>query len=249
MNFKYKNLFDFKLPYPEKNFIVYNKGRTGSTVLSNLLSCHPEVFCDHEMFHHLYANSRVMFPYLYIKNCSKRATGINKNVYGFRVKRIQLQIQHKYKNYKEVLQKFYRKNWKFIYLVRENHLRHRISNLISAQTLIYHLKKSESLSSQKILVNCSELLSSIKISEENEYWEEQDLKNIPYLKFVYEKDILDNDKHQATADKVFDFLGLSSHKVETDYRKVTPENLEDLIINYEEVFKFFKDTKYAEFLK
>ncbi|MDQ3020913.1 MAG: sulfotransferase [Bacteroidota bacterium] len=227
---------------------MYTKGRTGSNVLANLLSCHPEVFCDHELFHSIYADTKVIFPYLYIRSRSKSLSEINKSVYGFRVKRIQLQLEHKYKNYKEILQKFYRKDWKFIYLVRENHLRHRISNLISAQTQIYHLKKLESLSIQKISVNCNELLKSIKLSEQNEQLEKWDLENIQYIKIVYEKDLLNNNIHQVTADKIFNFLGLSNHKVETDYRKATPEKLEDLIINYEEVFQFFKDTKYAKFL-
>ena len=70
-----------------------------------------------------------------------------------------------------------------------------------------------------------------------------------YLKIIYEDDISESSKHQETANKVFRFLGLKEHKVKTEYKKVLPQDLKKILNNYDEVYNYFKETKYSEFLK
>ncbi len=245
---KYKNLLNYKLPYPGKKFVIYTRGRTGSTVLTELLNCHPEIFCDVEIFNYLYSLSKVRFPGMYIKSCSKKAALYGKSTYGFKVKIAQLRYEHNYYNYDKMLAGMHSDGWKFIYLKRENFLRHKLSNIVSSKTNIFHLKNGDINKSDKIHVDCIELLKGIEYSAEVEQTEEINLKNIPHLKLIYENDIQDNSKHQLTADKVFSFLGLRSEKVKTDLQRIVPDNLKDTIRNYEEVYDFLKDTKYSKFL-
>ncbi len=246
---KYINLLDASIAYPEKKFVIYTRGRTGSTVLSDLLNCHPDIFCDVEIFNFIYSNSKVAFPLKYIKSCSKRADLNGKSVYGFKVKIAQLRIEHGYKNYDKILFKLYEEGWKFIHLKRENHIKHKLSNILAAETNIYHIKESDFQSDKKINVDCELLMASIKFSEEIETTEEENLRSIPHLKLIYEKDISDNSKHQETANKVFRFLGLKEHPVKTEFKKVLPQDLKSILNNYDEVYNYFKGTKYSEFLK
>lgn len=245
---KYKNLLNYKLPYPKNKFVIYTRGRTGSTVLTELLNCHPDIYCDVEIFNYLYSLSKVKFPGMYINSCSKKAAMYGKPTYGFKVKIAQLRYEHNYYNYDKILADMHSAGWKFIYLKRENYLRHKLSNFVSSKTNIFHLKNGDIKKSEKILVDCNELLKGIEYSEEVEQTEKENLKNIPHLKLSYENDIQDNSKHQLTADKVFSFLGLRSEKVKTDLQRIVPDNLKDTIINYEEVYDFLKDTKYSKFL-
>ncbi|MBK7445710.1 MAG: hypothetical protein IPJ45_06760 [Ignavibacteria bacterium] len=92
-------------------------------------------------------------------------------------------------------------------------------------------------------------MASIKYSEEIETTEETNLRTIPHLKIIYEDDISESSKHQETANKVFRFLGLKEHKVKTEYKKVLPQDLKNILYNYDEVYNYFKETKYSEFLK
>src|SRR4030095_16137361 len=85
-NFKYKLYFDPRIDYPQKKFVIYTRGRTGSTVLTDLINSHPDIFCDAEIFNFIYCNTKVLFPRAYIKSCSKRASIYKKKVYGFKVK-------------------------------------------------------------------------------------------------------------------------------------------------------------------
>lgn len=247
-NFKYFNLLRGNLDYPQSKFVIYTRGRTGSTVLSDLLNCHPEIFCDVEIFNFLYSKSKVQFPYLYISSCSKRASAYKRTVYGFRVKKAQLKYEHKYKYYREIFPRLHKEGWKFIHLKRLNFLKHTISNLILAETKVAHIRNGETLPIKKIKVDCNTLLENIKYSEEVERAEENNLNGIPNLKIIYENDILDNTKHQNTANKVFSFLGLKPHKVNTQYKRIVSENLQDVILNYDEVYEFFKDTEYLKYL-
>jgi hypothetical protein len=247
-NFKYLNLFYTDIPYPETKFVIYTRGRTGSTVLTDLLNCHPDIFCDVEIFNFLYSRDRVFFPGSYINSCSKKAALHKKSVYGFKVKIAQLRIEHKYKNYHRILEDLHKDGWKFIHLIRKNYLRHKISNLLSFESNIYHIRENDETNKIKIKADCDILMASIKYGEEIEKTEEENLKDIPSLKLIYERDLLDNSRHQETADRIFSYLGLKTHKVKSQYKRVSPPDLRDTIINYDEVYNYFKNTEYFDLL-
>lgn len=247
--FKYSNLLKYNLPYPDNKFVMYTRGRTGSTVLTDLINCHPEIYCDVEIFNFLYSNTKVKYPRLYINSCSKRASVHKKNVYGFKVKIGQLMSEHKYADYDKLLIRLHQEGWKYIYLKRVNFLRHQLSNIVAAGTNVYHLKNGEQKHKEKITVKCEQLLRGIEYGEKVEKKEEENLKHISHLTLIYENDIEDNSRHQETADKVFSFLGLESVRVKTDFKRIIPDKLEDTILNYDEVYNFFKDTEYFKYLK
>ncbi|MBK8982178.1 MAG: hypothetical protein IPM38_07610 [Ignavibacteria bacterium] len=247
-NLKYRNLIDPRLKYPVNKFVIYTRGRTGSTLLTELLNCHPEIYCDVEIFNFIYSGSIINFPELYIKSCSKRASASGKSVYGFKVKIGQLRFEHKYKDYEKILMSLHEQGWKFIHLKRVNLLRHKLSNIITYQTDIFHLRKNDEEFNKKIIIDCKQLLKGIKYGEEVEKTEEENLKNIPHMKIIYEDDLLDNSIFQRTADRVFNFLGINSYPVKSELKRITKENLEDVIENYKEVEKYFMNTEHEKYL-
>ncbi|MEZ4689337.1 MAG: hypothetical protein R3A12_03810 [Ignavibacteria bacterium] len=223
---KYIDLVNPRLDYPKSKFLIYTRGRTGSTVLTDLLNCHPDVFCDVEIFNFLYSGSKIKFPEMYIKSCSKRAAKHGKSVYGFKVKIAQLRYEHEYDNYEEILRKLFNDGYKFIYLKRDNYFRHKLSNIISAQTRIFHLKNGDENSPVKVKVDCDQLMEGIQYSEVVNKTESENLKDIDHITITYEDDLIENSKHQETADKIFGYLGLEPVKVRTDLKRIVPEDLE-----------------------
>lgn len=246
--FKYKNLFDPRLRFPDNKFVIYTRGRTGSTVLTELLNCHPEIFCDVEIFNFLYCKSRVKFPKPYINSCSKRATASGKPVYGFKVKIAQLREEHLYSNYDEILKELSDEGWKFIHLKRVNFLRHKLSNLLASETQVYHLRKGDAPINTKIAVDFGKLLEGIVYGEKIERTEEENLKDIPHMTVIYETEILDNSAHQETANRIFSYLGLKPHPVQTDLERITVDRLEDMISNYGEIESKLRGTPYEKYL-
>lgn len=246
---KYIDLIDPRIEHPKSKFLIYTRGRTGSTVLTDLLNCHPDIFCDVEIFNFLYSGTKVKYPELYIKSCSKRAAKHGKSVYGFKVKIAQLRYEHGYDNYDEILSKLFKDGYKFIYLRRGNYFRHKLSNIISAQTKIFHLKNGDKDTDVKVNVDCEQLMEGIQYGEIVNKTEAENLKDIDHITITYENDLIENSKHQDTADKIFKYLGLKTVKVETDLKRIVPENLEKIISNYDEVYNYFKDTEYIKYLK
>jgi len=246
---KYFNYFDPFTSAPQKKFLIYTRGRTGSTVLTDLLNCHPDVFCDYEIFNLSNTKTKVRYPRLYIDSCAKRAVLKGKQVYGFKVKIEQFRDEHNYPDDIDLFNRLNDDGWKFIYLKRENSLNHKISGIISNKTNVFHVKRDKDFSHGRINIDCQLLLDILNWGDELDRMEEDKIDGIPHLKLVYENDLLDNSKHQSTADKAFSFLGVDSHQVNTRLKKIIPANLRDIILNYDEMVEFLKGTKFACYLE
>ena len=114
-------------------FLIFSQGRTGSTLLMDLLSSHPEIHCDGELLYY-----RVPFPAQFVK--LKSALTLKKH-FGFKVKIYQLVEIQNIKDPREFIMEFYNRGWKIISLKRENLLRHVISFWFAEENKKYHFKK------------------------------------------------------------------------------------------------------------
>lgn len=247
-NSKYFNYFDPFIKIPEKKFIIYTRGRTGSTVLTELLNCHPEMFCDYEIFNLSNTNTSVKYPGLYMKSCAKRASLHHRSVYGCKVKIEQLRDDHKYTELDSLFLKLHEDGWKFIHLKRSNTLEHKISGIISTRTNIFHIKKTDQFEHKKFKMDCQLLLDILDYGEVLDEMENKQMDTVPSLKINYEEDLLDNFQHQNTANKVFNYLGVKEYPVSTKLKKIIPQNLQDIILNYDEMINMLKKTKFVQYL-
>lgn len=97
---------------PEKKFVIFGRGRSGSTLLVELLDSHPQIHCDNEILH-----DRVLFPRLYIDSCASR---YQSQVYGFKFLSYQIKDVQRISQPKKFLLQLYQSGYKIIYLRREN---------------------------------------------------------------------------------------------------------------------------------
>lgn len=245
---RYFNFFDPFTALPETKFLIYTRGRTGSSVFTDLLNCHPDIFCDYEIFGISGTKSGIKYPIIFIDSCSKRASLSAKKVYGFKLKIEQLRDDHGIYDVKSFFKKLNSRGWKFIYLKRTNSLLHKISGIISKETNKYHVKGEEDFSHMKFKIDCKLLMDTLYWGDELDKMEEDSLSGIPHLRIIYEDDLLDNAVHQQTSDRVFEYLGLQKFPVSTKYKKIIPPNLKDIILNYDEMKNSLVNTKYFEFL-
>ena len=235
---------------PETRFVIFGQGRTGSQLLMDLLNSHPSVYCDSEIFHPYYYG-KVLLPYWHIISCSRQARKLRKQAYGFKVKFYQLENDQKI-NPNKMIHLLHKNGWKIIYLRRDNILRHSLSNLKADRDQVYHLQNatidSGPKNKHKLQIDCAQLLKYMKGHEKFLQREKEMLKDIPHLELVYEDDLLDAVDHQQTMNRVFQFLGIDSQYVQTDYVRTSSYHLEDLIENYSEVESYLKNTDYYQYL-
>ena len=228
-------------PLPSKRFVIFGRGRSGSTLLVSLLNSHEEICCDGEILH-----DRVSWPRLYVDLCSSRC---QLPIYGFKLLSYQLRDIQPIINPKKFLFDLHLNGYKIIYLSRQNLLDHALSNINARRQNKFHHRAGEKKQKyQPISVSIEEVIHWIEHSQSLEKYEKSILKDLPHLSLTYEDHLLDSNSHQQTANIIFDFLEIPPQQISTNLVKIVPRNLQKLVENYESLTEKLKTTKYSPYL-
>lgn len=231
-----------KPPLPSKRFVVLAEGRSGSTLLVNLLNSSNQIYCDGEILN----RPPVLFPHLFI---DLQASHCQNKVYGFKLLDYQIEKVQNIKNPEQFLSKLDESGYKFIYLRRCNRLYHALSQINAIKKNKFHHRLDDGkLKYRPIKIDIPELLDTMDVTEATTKRYQGFLNKIPHLSLTYENNLQDSTSHQATADRVFEFIGIPSTLVTVNLLKLMPSQLSDIVENYEELVEAVKVTKYAHFL-
>jgi LPS sulfotransferase NodH len=222
-------------------FLIFTQGRTGGQLLVDLLNASPEVHCEHEILHYW-----VPFPKLFVKG---RCLLSKADVYGFRVKIFELTKAQRVSDPKRFLADLNARGWKIIYLKRENILRQAVSYLVALDRGTYqHRLSNGPVIINKVDVDCNQLMDLLDVRAERHRKEAQILADIEHTTVLYERDLLRAETHQATLDRLLDYLGVPRALVKTDRVRTGTDALSDSITNFDEVGQFLAGTEYAPLL-
>ena len=221
---------------PSNKFVIFGRGRSGSTLLVNLLTNQNQIHCDNEILH-----DRLLFPRIYIDLCASRC---QYSVYGFKLLSYQVRdVQPIFKPEKFLLS-LYENGYKFIYLTRSNLVDHALSNINAKLKQKFHHRSDEGkLEYKPIKVKIEEVFHRIQFSEELEKYEKKLLKSIPHLSLTYEDNLLHSECHQKTVDQILELFNLPSKPVKTNLVKLMPLELSEMVENYEELTLSIKKSK------
>lgn len=75
--------------------------------------------------------------------------------------------------------------------------------------------------------------------------EEQALGDLPRLELVYERDLESPAAHETTADRVFEWIGLPSVKVEARLQKLLPQRLDEVVANAAALETWLRGSEWA----
>lgn len=251
-NFRREILFYLKalLQYPRHDiikFVIFAQGRSGSSLLVDLLNNHPDIRCDGEILNVVHAGKK-FFPTFYVKSMAKTS---KEEIYGFKVKLYQLHSDSKPDqnvNAGQFIINLHKTGWKIIYIKRNNIFRQAISGLVAKSRGKWHHHQNQgNLALSKIKINPDKLLKSLRGREKYLCDEKEILKTVPHLKIIYEIDLLKN--REKTIDNVFKYLEAHPYPVKTNLVRTSKDNIDDIIVNYKEIKDYFLNTKYARFLK
>lgn len=228
------------LPRPSTRFLVFAQGRSGSTLLTDLLNSHPQIFCADEIltFHR-------RSPALYAHACS---VGHRAKAYGFKVKIYQLTEAQGLKEPGEFLRQMHASGWKIAHLQRRNVLRQALSAMVAEQRDVYHLGIGVA-GPQPVHIDVDNLLWRADQRRGFCAAEEAALAGVPHMRLTYEDDLLHAETQDATAQRMFSWLGLPPAAVSVRLRKIVPDDLERIIANHDEVVAAVRSSAYAELLE
>jgi len=220
-------------------FIVFGRGRSGSTALVDLLDSVPNVWCDGEIL-----CQRVLFPYAHVL---AKCGNSKESIYGCKILSYQIRDVQPLANPQSFIQNLYKKGFKIIYLKRDNLLYHALSN-IRARAFGFHNKQSENQDFKKINLDFNQLMRWLKSSEKLNEYEKLLLEDVPHLPITYEEHLGNPESHQSTVELICNFIDIECANAETKFRKVSPKTIRDSVENYDELVSFLKNTPYSKYL-
>jgi LPS sulfotransferase NodH len=223
--------------------VVLSHGRSGSSMLVDLLNCHPQVHCDSEVLSHrlFTATPRALLR--------SRARLFATQAYGFKLRPNHFAVQ-RIGDPQAFVADLAREGWRFVHLVRRNVVRVALSVLRMKRTGVFHrLGSVAGDADTRVAVPPDALLACIAQIEDDMRIEAACLAGIPHLELAYEEDLLRASSQQAALDRTFAFLGLPPAAVATQYVRLTSDRISDFVVNYDEVAVALAETPYAHFLE
>jgi LPS sulfotransferase NodH len=231
---------------PAKKFVIFAQGRSGSTLLVDLLNSHPEVFSYGELLQQDVVTN-VRSPRHFVEGL---LTLSRRPACGFKVKVSQLSGAQGH-DPGQVLADFERNGWKLIHLKRSNILKHAISSIRAEKTGLFHNVGGAGAgrpASAAIRIDVGELIENLKARQRQAAAERQALASLPHLVVEYENDLVGAENQQCALHRIFEYVGVHPHKVNTVFRKVTAERLEDGVSNFVELEEALRNTEYGAYL-
>ena len=225
---------------PEKRFVIFARGRSGTTLLVSLLNRHPLISCDNEIL-----RRRAARPLRLIR---RRMALTETPIYGFKLLSYQLQsVQTHLADKRAVLERLVEEGHHIIYVKRRNLLRHALSNLYARHRKQWHQTDADA-SALRMRLDPDDLLHWLNGSAQLEQFEREMLDGLPHVALAYEDDLRDARHHGATLRRITTRLGLPPVAPNTSLRKTTPRRLRDIVTNPDAVRDTIADTPYVHYL-
>ncbi|MEA3446544.1 MAG: sulfotransferase [Bacteroidota bacterium] len=215
-------------------FIIFGQGRSGSTLLKQLLNSHRDINCEGELLNvkdNYVTNPFLIklvnkFPYIFF---SLRSLLSTRPVYGFTLLFYQIyQPIH-------ILQRLQENGWKIIHITRKNALEQSLSQLVAKQTSFWHRREETKDQLPSVYINPLELSSWLEGLLANKKREQKIFDTIKHIEVIYENNLLDNSQWPETTRRLFEFLDVENLPVDANLRKTYNRPYSEIIENYEEL--------------
>jgi hypothetical protein len=261
MDHRVKNiLHPFLSPFSPGKIAMVHLGRSGSTVLANLLREHPRICWRAELYNPIFLNWEEMNNGMetvgempvdaveYLRNDMKKALH---RYYGFEIKPFHFRlINYEPEDYFKILDSLGFSH--FVLLERKNRLRKIVSSLIAHENKMrYHVGSDVNLKVRKVRVDVDSIAIDFDRKPLLDFLEDYDnqvkrveelLAGRNSLRIIYEEHIQSNPK--IAYNMMCDFLHLKPGDPEVNLSRTNPFPVSQMIENYEEVGNVLSGTPY-----
>ena len=227
-------------------FILFAQGRTGSTVLTDLIKKSSQIHCDGEIFG-AFMPIKILFPTYYKRSLARVSTA---PIYGYRIKIYDLIMfhNHTFQESIEFMRNEFNNGNKIIFLNRENKFRQAMSSLVAEARGDFHYKADSKGAKKKIHIDAKSIPMRIDKLNEFTQWDKRALDGFEFLDINYETDLLPQEKHQETLDRICSFLNIDPCVATSEYKRSSVNQLEDYIENYDEVKSVLEENQLHTYL-
>lgn len=243
----------FAPPQKSGNVLMLHTGRSGSTLLGNMLDQNPDVFWDGEtlekMFHrmsrrrkvgvdHLYGEVRLNRALAEIDSRMRRLAGgryFGIEVQDYHIKMLQTDGE-------QFLAGVKRFGFTKFVVLKRNPIRKLISHIAATERKQHHAKAREKVNKAKIRIDPDKVYVGHRftkiervLGQYESFFSEFDrlLASEDCLRLRYERDIEQNPL--VANEKICRFIGAEPHDPAITLKKTTERNLADVVENYDEI--------------
>jgi hypothetical protein len=222
-------------------FLIFAQGRTGSSLLVDVLNTSSVVRCEREIL-----SKRVLWPRLFVEG---RAAAHRPAVYGFKVKIYQLTEAQGIRDPGEWLRSMDQAGWRLIYLRRSNLLRHALSSFAAERNEGYQFVGATRPPKEPLHIDIGLLLDRLGFRKDMLRAESDALRGLEYETVVYEDDLMDSDSQQATLNRLSGYLRVPAADVAIERHRINVGELRSLVANFEEMQQALLGTEWAVYLR
>lgn len=222
-----------------RKFVLFGRGRSGSTLLTQMLNSNPLVHCDKEIF-----NRPILFPRLFLHLRSKSTKA---KVYGFKLLSYQLRDRIGQEAARDFLKYLHQeKGYSVVYMTRQNCVLQTLSKHYARFRGTWH-QTSSTRDLPKMTVNIPQFMHDLHASLELDAFEAHCLENIPNFKVIYEKDLSRLEDQYRLMNELSRFLNIPYTKPELSLKKISSKKVSDYVENWDELKQTLADSKFSEF--
>lgn len=224
-------------PGRKHRFVIFGQGRTGSTLLVNLLHQHPAIYCDNELL-----QKRITRPVKYFEGRSLMNWFGH---YGFKVNPYQIMNFLDADTSKHFIKALHERGWQIVYLSRRDWFRHALSNEIAKQRGYFFKDWREYKHEGKITIDPQVFRKAVDARFKFRDDEQESLKGLNYLPITYEDHLLSAASRKKSLPRIFEFLGVDvNFQPDAPFVRSTPEDLSEIVANYQDLKEIW-EVEYA----
>lgn len=227
---------------PDNKFVIFTSGRSGSTLLVDLINSNPNIHCDDELL-----KRRVARPLSFIKLYEQQAT---QSTYGFKLLSYQLRsvqtgIKDKKAFFDQLLQT---EGYKLIYLERKNKVKQVLSIIYGFYRGQWHNKSGKQQQAKQFELTPDVFYKFLDELSILHAFEKEMVAQQPHLYLCYEDHLQNKSLHQSTMQLFADYVGMDTFVPSTQLKKVTPNRLSDMISNKTALIERLYNTPYESYI-
>lgn len=217
-------------------FAIVNLGRTGSTLLVDLLHSHPAIECDGEVLNDIFWQGWRR-PLLWVTRAwpspylDRRAGRAARPVYGFKLK-TGGQVYHLH----TTLRNLQHRGWRLIYLHRRDTLQQTFSWSVAQVSGRWQRRIGQpSRALEMVTLNVDEFMRNLGTCIADHVSLAAIMHDLPHLPLVYEDDLQCSDQWPATSERVCAWLGVAPLPLTSQVVKTWDRSYRKVVTNYDEI--------------
>lgn len=230
-------------PFPGKKFLILIQGRSGSSLLCDLLDSHPGIHCQNELL-----ADRLKAPMAYLMGVASFQNA--PHAWGFKAKIHQIEQQPGLYPARKFLDCLDKEDWSLFSLSRENCLRSAVSRLVAWRrgNRYHNTEQTAATELGKVYLEPERVLQAARREREERKRVRDLMEGLSCLNLTYENDLLEEEAQHRTCQKIFQVLRVDPAPVSSVFCKTSTTSLSDSLLNAEEVIRLVRQSELAEYL-